>query len=438
MSCLHYVKLFHSTTSYTQNIEIRKKAGGNVQLRENYSVNFGKRSVQVDPAKNEVAARIDKNNDGQLSASELETFVHGGDQEGFTACNHSHRRGTESGDCKSLTGELLTSLLGGAGSVKAGYHSFEALIQEFDQLAEKNPNYVQRHVLGKTAEGRDIVAYKVTEGAQGDTSSKTGVVITGCHHAREWMTVEAPLKIAQDLLSNVDTDPAKQARLKDGEVWIVPCVNPDGYEYSRSKDNMWRKNRSPLGVDQLGRPTKEIGVDLNRNYGGDGSTAQATLWRPTGDTPGNTSDDFSATSDSPRSETYRGPAANSEPEVQALLKLELQPNIKATADIHSYGDDIFFPWDSSHEAPANIAVYKEICPKIAAAGGYTWAQGAELYLNSGDSTDTAHANGKLSLCFEIGRSFQPNPKLIPEITGKASASAQVYIDEVIRINKPAA
>ena len=48
------------------------------------------------------------------------------------------------------------------------------------------------------------------------------------------MTVEAPLKLAQDLLAGKDTDPAKAARLKDAEIWIVPCVNPDGYEYTRN------------------------------------------------------------------------------------------------------------------------------------------------------------------------------------------------------------
>lgn len=404
-------------------------------VTSSYSLQIGNRNIALDAAKSGVAQKIDTDNNHVLSTKELESFIKN-DEEGHINCNHSHHRGGNNGDMKSLTGELLNSLLGiGGGSTAKGYHSFDALVKEFDGLAEKNPNYVQKHVLGKTPEGREIVGYKFTEGAQGDTSSKPAVVITGCHHAREWMTVEAPLRLGQDLLNGIDSDPAKQKRLKDGEVWIVPCVNPDGYEYSRSKDNMWRKNRRPLEVDQNGKPTSQVGVDLNRNYGGDGSAEHFHLWRPDGDKPGVTGDDFSATSDSPGSEVYRGPSANSEPEVQALLKLELgHPNVKGVIDFHSYGDDIFFPWDSTHEAPENVAVYKEICPKIAEATGYSWAQGAELYLNSGDSTDSMHANGKLTLCFEIGRSFQPSPKLIPEISGKASAGAQVFIDEVLARN----
>ena len=94
------------------------------------------------------------------------------------------------------------------------------------------------------------------------------------------MTVEAPLKLAQDLLSGVDQDPAKKQRLKDAEIWIVPCVNPDGYEYTRNGDGMWRKNRRPLEVDQLGHKTRETGVDLNRNYG---DPKHPELFRPAGE-----------------------------------------------------------------------------------------------------------------------------------------------------------
>ena len=37
-------------------------------------------------------------------------------------------------------------------------------------------------------------------------------------------------------------------------------LNPDGYEYSRTDDRMWRKNRAPV------KGSKCVGVDLNRNF----------------------------------------------------------------------------------------------------------------------------------------------------------------------------
>merc|ERR1712080_497128 len=44
---------------------------------------------------------------------------------------------------------------------------------------------------------------------------------------------------------------------------ILPSANPDGYEYSRNSDRMWRKNRCADHDSIEGC----IGVDLNRNWG---------------------------------------------------------------------------------------------------------------------------------------------------------------------------
>ena len=35
------------------------------------------------------------------------------------------------------------------------------------------------------------------------------------------------------------------------DVYIIPVVNPDGYEYSRQHDRMWRKTRSRTGARNL-------------------------------------------------------------------------------------------------------------------------------------------------------------------------------------------
>jgi murein tripeptide amidase MpaA len=49
-----------------------------------------------------------------------------------------------------------------------------------------------------------------------------------------------------ELLANVD--------------WlIVPMTNPDGYEFSRTNNRLWRQNRRQI------KPNC-IGVDLNRNF----------------------------------------------------------------------------------------------------------------------------------------------------------------------------
>ena len=49
--------------------------------------------------------------------------------------------------------------------------------------------------------------------------------------------------------------------LETFDVYIMPSMNPDGYEYSRTKDRMWRKTRS------VNPGFKCRGTDPNRNWG---------------------------------------------------------------------------------------------------------------------------------------------------------------------------
>ena len=92
---------------------------------------------------------------------------------------------------------------------------------------------------------------------------------------------------------------------------LVPVLNPDGYEYSRTKDRYWRKNRRKNSGSKCdegilhhgfedaanGVMVDSYGVDLNRNFGKEFGTASS----------GNPCDD-----------TYRGTEAFSEPESAAL------------------------------------------------------------------------------------------------------------------------
>ena len=65
--------------------------------------------------------------------------------------------------------------------------------------------------------------------------------------------------VAETLLTGYGEDPAVTKKVDAMELWFVPMVNPDGYEFSRNADPDWRKNRSVHHPDA-------VGVDLNRNY----------------------------------------------------------------------------------------------------------------------------------------------------------------------------
>ena len=82
-------------------------------------------------------------------------------------------------------------------------------------------------------------------------------------HANLWV-FQQMIFYMWHLLENYSTDPDIQLLVDNTEMYFVPVVNPDGYEYNHQTDpnggGMWRKNRRNNGDGTFG-------VDPNRNYG---------------------------------------------------------------------------------------------------------------------------------------------------------------------------
>lgn len=379
------------------------------------------KECKVIPERFDLAHEIDESKDNFIQDGEIISYLRKKD------ILHDFR--IASADVPQILDDFKIYLKGEMLPQAQAYHTYESAVKEIKDLADSNPNIAQFVVLGKSAEGRDIAALKISSNADKDTSNKTGVVITGLTHAREWATMESALKIANDLVKGYGQNDSIKKRLDNLEIWVVPFVNPDGYVYSRGKDSWWRKNRRV--IDDTGcNKGKTIGVDLNRNYY-DGKPEHFTLWRPNGDIPCNTRDDFFQGADSPSSETYRGPAGASEPEIKTVLNLELnRPNIVAVLDIHSFGEMLLYPSGYTEKEVPNVKVYKELGAKINQAFGnrYELMQAIELYPTSGASMDIHQANDKISMTFEIGRSFFPKERELPALTEEASKGAMVFLD----------
>lgn len=67
--------------------------------------------------------------------------------------------------------------------------------------------------------------------------------------AREWVSPSTVLYFIHQLVTQYDKDPTIRQFVDRMEWYLVPLLNPDGYEYSRSSNDpeirLWRKNRSP-------------------------------------------------------------------------------------------------------------------------------------------------------------------------------------------------
>jgi carboxypeptidase T len=252
-------------------------------------------------------------------------------------------------------------------AVAAGYHSAESLEQDMRQLADAEPEIAALHEIGRSVEHRPIWALQI--GARRDSARK--VCFMGCHHAREWVAVEVPYRLAEYLVNHANQDPIQQW-LTQGEIWVVPMVNPDGHEFSRTVDRLWRKNRRP-------NPDGSIGTDPNRNYG--------YMWGIL---------DINTSSHVPSDPTYVGPHAFSEPETRAVRDLMARQLFRGVITYHSYSQLLLYPWGYTSEPIADPAHRQQMVALALAMQQlirdvhgtvYTPQQSSELYPTAGDTTD---------------------------------------------------
>ena len=249
----------------------------------------------------------------------------------------------------------------------AGYHTVQSLEEDLRRLADDNPEIVELREIGRSVENRPLWALRIGE----RRGSADKVAVLGCHHAREWMSVEVPYRLAEHLVDNASTEPVR-SWLQRGEVWVAPMVNPDGHEHTRTQNRLWRKNRRR-------NPDGSIGVDPNRNYG--------YMW---GVLNVNTS------SHVPSDDTYVGPRAFSEPETRAVRNLVARELFGGVLTYHSYSQLILYPWgytSSPVEDETDLGTMRGLTQEmqrlIRGVHGrtYTAQQASELYPTAGDTTD---------------------------------------------------
>lgn len=257
----------------------------------------------------------------------------------------------------------------------AAYHNYAELTSEVNALVARYPAIASKRVIGKTYEGRDIVAIKISDNV-GTDENEPEVLYDADHHAREHLTVEMAIYLLHLFTDNYASDARIKSIVNSREIWIVPSVNPDGSEYDIATGSYrsWRKNRQPNPGSSY------VGTDLNRNYG--------YRWGCCGGSSSTTS-----------SETYRGAAAFSAPETKALRDFVNSrvvggaQQIRATMDFHTYSELVLWPFGhttartgTGMTADDNRAL-STLGRQMAATNRYTAEQSSTLYITDGDLLD---------------------------------------------------
>jgi carboxypeptidase A1 len=245
------------------------------------------------------------------------------------------------------------------------YRSYHELRNKYRYWAKKYPKYAKFvSCIGKSHQGRDLFAIEIT-GIE-PNENKKNILYTSGQHAREWISPATVAFITQNMLKDAESDIQVKDHLNSFIYRIVPMVNPDGYEYSRTNKRMWRKNR---------RDNRDgsFGVDLNRNWDYKWSKVKG--------------------SNSTSSNTYYGPYAASEPEVQSVVNYT-QKFSKAygAIDWHSSGQVIGFNWGWTLKKSSNHEILQKIGRSIAEAFNahnvtFTSKPSAALGMASGSADD---------------------------------------------------
>ncbi len=226
-----------------------------------------------------------------------------------------------------------------------GFRTYDGLHFKHQDLMTQSDNLTGM-IVGQTRDNRDIWAYVFSDPDDIDAThgSEYAIMMVGSTHAREWQSPEVTTGIMEYLIEHENDGFWIEYMRENGKFVILPVLNIDGFLQTQrypttSYLDSGQANDSPrdgrlrrknmLNVDEIMDTTGDhlLGVDLNRNnlpHFGSGvfNTADMT------------------------SLLYRGVAAASEPEIQAMQAATgLGPvdRLRFFADVHSFGANVYVP-----------------------------------------------------------------------------------------------
>ena len=226
----------------------------------------------------------------------------------------------------------------------AGFFTYQEMLDNLDAMAAEYPSLITIKApidTFLTHEGRPIYWIKISDNPNVD-EAEPEILYTAVHHAREPGGMAGLIYFMWHILENYESDPQVQAMVNETELYLVPCLNPDGYifnenNYFNGGSIYWRKNRRDNGDGTFG-------VDLNRNYGYEFG--------------------FDNNGSSPNTDaaTYRGPEGFSEPETQASQAFCNAHEFQIALNYHTFGNLLIYPWGYD-----NIGIADPIFPILAEA-----------------------------------------------------------------------
>ena len=317
-----------------------------------------------------------------------------------------------------------------------GYRNYDELLEDLQEIESQYPDICKLYDIGNTRGkeysmagnsyyndySHEIWAMKVSDNVE-EEEDEPSVFYMAEHHAREPISLEVNMYVLNHIISNYGSDPTITDEVNNKQIWFMPLVNPNGHKIVTDEvDLWWRKNiRDNNGNGSINFGGGD-GVDPNRNYawnwGGEGSSGETN------------------------SETYRGPSAFSEPEIQAMRDILGSHHFVTGITYHSYSELVLFPFGYANniQAPDHDAL-EELANDMAFTipgqngGYYDPMPSYELYPASGTTDDYAYGeHGVFSFTIELGTEFIPPAS---QIEGICENNLEAALILLTRVNKKA-
>lgn len=121
-----------------------------------------------------------------------------------------------------------------------GYTHYHNLTTLFCRLVNEFPNLAKLHTIGKSVEGRDLLALEISENVQNRGLLEPMVKYVANMHGDESVGRELMIYLAQYLLYNYHTDERIARLVNHTDIFLMPSMNPDGFEKSRVSRQCFR------------------------------------------------------------------------------------------------------------------------------------------------------------------------------------------------------
>ncbi|KAJ8392156.1 hypothetical protein AAFF_G00079620, partial [Aldrovandia affinis] len=136
------------------------------------------------------------------------------------------------------------------------YYNYVDLTQLLTSLAHKYPHVANLSSVGKSVQGRELWVMRITKDPAEDLPGKPKLKYVGNMHGDETVSRQVLVYLIEHLLTRYGEDPQVTDLINNTDIYIMPSMNPDGFEKSVEGD---------CRGEHGGRENAK-NIDLNRSF----------------------------------------------------------------------------------------------------------------------------------------------------------------------------